>query len=90
MCRVAQVQASPAHRKALRRKPTQGKVRLGQEYIEQRRGVLCLNKKQHDEGCKISLHYIFSDKVTPAEMNLIENQLGELLKQIIREEDQED
>ena len=49
-----------------------------------------MNKKQQDEGCKISLHYIFSDKVTPAEMDLIENQLGELLKQVIREADQED
>jgi hypothetical protein len=49
-----------------------------------------LNKKQQGEGCKISLHYIFSDKVTPAEMDLIENQLGELLKQVMREVDQED
>ena len=49
-----------------------------------------MSKKQQDEGCKISFHYIFSDKVTPAEMDLIENQLGELLKHVMREADQED
>lgn len=49
-----------------------------------------MSKKKKDEGYKIMFHFIFSDKVNPAEIRLIENQLGELLKQIIREEDQED
>ena len=46
-------------------------------------------KKNNNEGYKVSFHFIFSDKVKPAEICLIENQLGELVKQIIREEDQE-
>jgi len=49
-----------------------------------------LNKKNKKERCKVTFHFIFSDDVTPAEIRLIENQLGELLKQIIREENQED
>jgi len=49
-----------------------------------------VSKKKTDEGWKITLNFIFSDDVTPAEIRLIENQLGELLKQIIRETDQED
>jgi hypothetical protein len=49
-----------------------------------------VSKKKADEGFKVEFHFIFSDKVKPAEICLIENQLGELLKQIIREEDQED
>ena len=49
-----------------------------------------MSKKKNDEGCKIAFRFIFTDDVTPAEICLIENQLGELLKQIIREEDQED
>lgn len=49
-----------------------------------------MSKKKIDEGYKIMFHFIFSDKVMPSEICLIENQLGELLKQIIREEDEED
>lgn len=49
-----------------------------------------MSKKKTDEGWEITFHYIFSDDVTPAEIRLIENQLGELLQQIIREADQED
>jgi hypothetical protein len=49
-----------------------------------------LNKKNKNEGCKVMFHFIFSDDVTPAEIRLIENHLGELLQQIIRETDQED
>ena len=49
-----------------------------------------MSKKKTDEGWKISFNFIFSDDVTPAEIRLIENQLGELLKQIIRETDQGD
>ena len=49
-----------------------------------------MSKKKTDEGYKVTFHFIFSDEVKPAEICLIENQLGELLKQIIREEDQED
>jgi hypothetical protein len=49
-----------------------------------------VSKKNSDEEYKIKFHFIFSDKVKPAEISLIENQLGELLKQIIREDNQED
>ena len=49
-----------------------------------------MSNKKTDEGYKVTFNFIFSDKVKPAEICLIENQLGELLKQIIREEDQED
>jgi hypothetical protein len=49
-----------------------------------------VSKKNANEEYKIQFHFIFSDKVKPAEICLIENQLGELLKQIIREEDRED
>ena len=49
-----------------------------------------MSNKNTDEGYKVSFHFRFSDEVAPAEICLIENQLGELLKQIIREGDQED
>jgi hypothetical protein len=49
-----------------------------------------VSKKKADEGYKVTFNFIFSDKVKPAEISLIENQLGELLKQIIREENEED
>ena len=49
-----------------------------------------MSKKKTDEGWKIIFNFIFSDDVTPAEIRLIENQLGELLQQIIREADQEE
>jgi len=49
-----------------------------------------VSKKKADERYKITFHFISTDNIVPAEINLIENQLGELFKQIIREEDQED
>ena len=49
-----------------------------------------MSKKKTDEGFKIVFNFISSDNVTPAEIRLIENQLGELLQQIIRETDQEE
>lgn len=49
-----------------------------------------MSKKKTDEGWKIIFNFKFSDNVTPAEIRLIENQLGELLQQIIREADQEE
>lgn len=49
-----------------------------------------MSEKKVDEVYKITFHFIYSDKVTPAEIRLIENQLGELLKQMIREDNQED
>lgn len=49
-----------------------------------------MNKKNKNERCKVTFHFIFSDDVTLAEIRLIENQLGELLKQIIQETDQEE
>ncbi len=49
-----------------------------------------MSKKKADERYKITFHFISTDNIVPAEINLIENQLGELFKQIIREEDQED
>ena len=49
-----------------------------------------MSKKKKDEGYKITFHFIFSDDVKPAEIRLIENQLGELLQQVIRKADQED
>jgi len=49
-----------------------------------------MSEKKIDEANKITFHFIYSDKVTPAEISLIENQLGELVKQIIREENKED
>jgi hypothetical protein len=54
----------------------------------QKRGVLCVSKKK-DECYKITFHFICSDDIMPTEIHLVENQLGELLKQVIREADQE-
>jgi len=49
-----------------------------------------VSNKKADDGYRVTFHCIFLDEVAPAEICLIENQLGELLKQVIREEDQED
>lgn len=49
-----------------------------------------MSEKKLDETYKITIKFKKSNEVTPAEIRLVENQLGELLKQIIREDNQED
>jgi len=49
-----------------------------------------VSKPKQDEKFKIAVHFISEGDVMPAEINLIESQLGELLQQVIRESDQED
>ncbi len=49
-----------------------------------------MNKPKQDEGYHIAVHCVACDQVMPAEIRLIENQLGELVQQMIREADQED
>ena len=49
-----------------------------------------MSKKENNEAYKITFSLKDFKKVMPDEIRLVENQLGELVKQIMREDEQED